>query len=195
MVIRIFDDGLNTILLNIKRTRTSFFRISNELESAHLLTIELKHHIFGFEWTNINLNDKLNWLEHQTNSNLLMDLLSNSNYQFLASNEQTSNFEHSLTLHYRFETLYPKLLLEKLFNLFCNWPYMLCKYLITRFRELSLLGVKGEELPLVAERKLQKSFKFAFPLLTGLSTKLLKNMIAHYLDKLFLLFLLLLLFI
>ena len=86
--------------------------------------------------------------------------------------------------------------MEKLFNLFCNWPYMLCKYLITRFRELSLLRVKGEEeLPLVAERKLQKSFKFAFPLLTGLSTKLLKNMIAHYLDKLFLLFLLLLLFI
>ena len=59
---------------------------------------------------------------------------------------------------------------------------MLSKYPITCFGDFSpsFSRVKCEELPLVAERKLQKSFKFAFPLLTGLSTKLPKNMIAHF---------------
>ena len=45
----VFNDGSNTILSNIKRTRTSFFGISNELGRVHLLVIELKHLNFGFE--------------------------------------------------------------------------------------------------------------------------------------------------
>ena len=36
-------------------TRTSLFRISNELECVHLLVIELEHPIFGFERLNIEL--------------------------------------------------------------------------------------------------------------------------------------------
>ena len=36
----------------IELTRTSFFRTSNELERVHLMVIELKHPIFGFERSN-----------------------------------------------------------------------------------------------------------------------------------------------
>ena len=41
--------------LFIEQTRTSFFRTSNGLERVHLLLIELKHPIFGFEGSNIEL--------------------------------------------------------------------------------------------------------------------------------------------
>ena len=73
------SDGSNTILLNINRTRTSFFesniepnraftkftkliieltrtsffRTSNEFKRVHLLEIELGHPIFAFERSNI----------------------------------------------------------------------------------------------------------------------------------------------
>ena len=36
-------------------SRTSLFRTSNELERVHLLVIELEHHIFGYERSNIEL--------------------------------------------------------------------------------------------------------------------------------------------
>ena len=39
--------------LLIELTRTSFFRTSNELERVHLMVIELEHHIFAFECSNI----------------------------------------------------------------------------------------------------------------------------------------------
>ena len=41
--------------LLIEPTRTSFFQTSHEIEHVHLLVIELKYPIFGFKWSNIEL--------------------------------------------------------------------------------------------------------------------------------------------
>ena len=41
--------------LLIELTRTSFFQTSNELERVYLMMIELKHPIFGFERSNIEV--------------------------------------------------------------------------------------------------------------------------------------------
>ena len=43
------SDGSNTIVSNI------IFRSSNELKNLHLLVIELKHPILGFDLSNIEL--------------------------------------------------------------------------------------------------------------------------------------------
>ena len=53
------SDGSNTILSNIERTRTPYFRTSNELKRVHVMVIQLEHPIFGFEHLNIKLGTSI----------------------------------------------------------------------------------------------------------------------------------------
>ena len=51
----IASDWSNTIFIEHRINSNIIFQTSNELERVHLLAIELEHHIFGFERSNIEL--------------------------------------------------------------------------------------------------------------------------------------------
>ena len=96
-------DGSNTILSNINRTRTSFFKHPTNSK----VFIELQHLNFCFKLTKIEywtqkplLIYSSNWLEHWTDSNMFIFYQSNSNTPFLASNNRTLNFDYSSTHRY-----------------------------------------------------------------------------------------------
>ena len=107
------SDGSNTILSNIERTRTSFFK--HRTNST----------VFIYWYSNSNTrflasNDRTSNFEpnraftrftksliqltrtslFRTNLNMFIYWYSNSNTLFLASNNRTSNFEHCSTHHY-----------------------------------------------------------------------------------------------